>query len=110
MSQKIKKILLFIHEINKITIYVGHCSFVVHSVGLLCQNPLVIYLNPTQEQEILAKCESTHWSNVDSQKCVITAMVGTVVVAFTILLEWHVLRINSLDAIGPILFLLSLIT
>ncbi len=37
-------------------------------------------------------------------------LVGSVVVAFTILVEWHVLRIISLDAIGPILFLLSLIT
>jgi hypothetical protein len=33
---------------------------VVHSVGVICQNPLVIYLNPTQEQEMLDKCESTH--------------------------------------------------
>jgi hypothetical protein len=35
--------------------------------------------------------------------------VGSVVVAFTILVEWHVLRISWLNAIGPILFLLSLI-
>jgi hypothetical protein len=39
-----------------------------------------------------------------------TVMVGSVVVAFTILVEWHVLRISWLDAIGPILFLLSLVT
>jgi hypothetical protein len=37
------------------------------------------------------------------------AVVGSVVVAFTILVEWQVLRISRLDAIGPILFLLSLI-
>ncbi len=37
-------------------------------------------------------------------------VVGSVVVAFTILVEWHVLKISWLDAIGPILFLLSLIT
>jgi hypothetical protein len=36
-------------------------------------------------------------------------VVGSGVVAFTILVEWHVLRISWLDAIGPILFLLSLI-
>jgi hypothetical protein len=39
-----------------------------------------------------------------------TVVVGSVVVAFTILVEWHVLRISWLDAIGPILFSLSLIT
>jgi hypothetical protein len=37
-------------------------------------------------------------------------VVGSVVVAFMILVEWHVLGISWLDAIGPILFLLSLIT
>jgi len=31
----------------------------VHSVGVICQNPLVMYLNPTQEIEILDKCKST---------------------------------------------------
>jgi hypothetical protein len=87
----------------------------VHSVGVICQNPLVIYLNPTQEQEMLDKSESTRWSNVDDLICenaVIVGMVvvGSVVVAFTILVQWHVLRISWLDAIGPILFLLSLIT
>ncbi len=35
--------------------------------------------------------------------------MGSVVFAFTILVEWQVLRISRLDAIGPILFLLSLI-
>jgi hypothetical protein len=88
---------------------------VVDSVGVICQNPLVIYLNPTQEQEMLDKCKSPRWSDVDDRKCENAAMVGTVavvsvVVAFTILVEWHVLRISWLDAIGPILFLISLIT
>jgi len=87
----------------------------VYSVGVVCQNPLVIYLNPTQEQEMLHKCESTRWSDEDDEICknatvVGIVLVGSVVVAFTILVEWHVLRISSLDAIGPILFLLSLIT
>jgi len=88
---------------------------VVHSMGVLCQNPLVIYLNSTQEQEMLDKCKSTRWSYVDDVFCENVAMVGMVVVgsvmvAFTILVEWHVLRISWLDAIGPILFLLGLIT
>ncbi len=88
---------------------------VVHSVGVICQNPLVIYLNPTQEQEMLEKCKSTRWSDMDSVSRLNAAMVGTVVVgsvlvAFTILVEWHVLRLSWLDAIGPILFSLSLIT
>jgi hypothetical protein len=87
----------------------------VHSVGVICQNPLVMYLNPTQEQEMLDKCESTRWSNVDDVICENAAIVGMVVVgsvvgAFTILVQWHVLRISWLDAIGPILFLLYLIT
>jgi hypothetical protein len=87
----------------------------VDSVGVICQNPLVIYLSPEQEQEMLDKCDCTRWSDVDGRKCDNAAMVGTVVVvsvvvAFTILIEWHVLRISWLDAIGPILFLLFLIT
>jgi hypothetical protein len=88
---------------------------IVHSVGVICQNPLVIYLNPIQEQEWFDKCKSTRWSNVDEVFCnnatmVGMVVVGSVVVAFTIFVEWHVLRISWLDAIGPILFLLSLIT
>jgi hypothetical protein len=87
---------------------------VVHSVGVICQTPLVIYLNPTQEQKMLEKCKSTRWSYMDETKCLRGAswgrvVVGSVVVAFTILVEWHVLRISWLDAIGPILFLLSLL-
>jgi hypothetical protein len=31
----------------------------VHSLGVLCKSALVIYLNPTQEQELLDKCKST---------------------------------------------------
>jgi len=88
---------------------------VVHSVGAICQNPLVIYLNPTQEQEMFDKCQSTRWSIVDDVFCTNAKMlgmvvVGSVVVAFTILVEWHLLRISWLNAIGPILFWLSLIT
>jgi hypothetical protein len=88
---------------------------VVHSMGVICQNPLVIYLKPTQEQEMFDKCKSTRWYRVDDIKCWNAGMggmvvVGSVVVALTILVEWHALRISSLDAIGPILFLLSLIT
>ncbi|CAM6044070.1 unnamed protein product [Sphagnum compactum] len=87
----------------------------VHSLGVFCQNPLVIYLNPAQEQEMLDKCKSTRWSYVDDVTCenarmVGMVVVGSVVVAFAILVEWHVLRISWLDAIGPILFFLSLIT
>ncbi len=88
----------------------------VHSVGMVCQNPLIIYLTPTEEQKILEKCQSTpRWSLADSANCANAATVGmvvvaSVVVAFTIFVEWHVLRISWLDAIGPILFLLSLIT
>jgi hypothetical protein len=52
---------------------------------------------------------------VDDEKCANVGtlgmlVVGSVVVAFMILVEWHVLRRSWLDAIGPILFLLSLIT
>ncbi len=86
----------------------------VHSLGAFCQSALVIYLNPTQEQELLDKCKSTRWSKADDEICDNAALVGmmvvgSVVVAFTILVEWRVLRISRLDAIGPIRFLLSLI-
>jgi hypothetical protein len=36
-------------------------------------------------------------------------VVGNVVVAFTILVEWHVLKISLSNAIGAIFFLLALI-
>jgi hypothetical protein len=86
----------------------------VHSLGAFSQSALVIYLSPTQEQELLDKCKSTGWLKADDEICgnaalVGMAVVGSVVVAFTILVEWQVLRISRLDAIGPILFSLSLI-
>jgi hypothetical protein len=79
---------------------------IVHSVGVICQNPLVICLNHTQEIEILPKCKSTQWSDNDSITCgnagnVGMVVVGSVVLAFTILVEWHVLRISWSDAIEP---------
>jgi len=89
---------------------------IVHSlsVGTISQSPLVIYLNPSQEQEMLDKCGSTPWANVDdairANAIILEMVVGSVVVAFTILVEWHVLKMSWLVAIGPILFLLSLIT
>jgi hypothetical protein len=100
-------------------------------VEVICQNPLVIYLNPTQEQEMLHKCVSTRLTiavhgicdnmddgiceNVDDEICqnattVGMVVVGSMVVAFTILVEWHALRTSWLDAIGPILFLFSFIS
>jgi len=77
----------------------------VHSVGVICQIPLVIYLNPAQETEISDKCRLPRWSDVDDLKCGITAMAGTLVVgnavvAFTI-------NISSFDTIGPSLFTVS---
>ncbi len=82
---------------------------VVHSMGMICQNPLVIYLHPKEEIDILDKCKSTQWSYSDDNPCenvTILGMVavGSTVVAFTILIEWHVLKISWLDAIRPILF------
>jgi hypothetical protein len=70
---------------------------VVHSVGAICQNPLVIYLDPTQQQEMLNKCEVTRWSNEDDEICKNAAIVGMVVMAslvvvFTIIVGWPVLR------------------
>jgi hypothetical protein len=61
------------------------------------------------------KSKSLRWSDVDDVICENAAIlgmvvVGSVVVAFTILVEWHELRISWMDAMGPILFLLSLIT
>jgi len=87
----------------------------LHSLGAISQCPLVIYLNRTQEQQMIDKCKSIRWSNADGLICHKTAVLGTVVVgsvvvAFTILVEWQVLKISLLDAIGPILFLLSFIT
>jgi hypothetical protein len=89
--------------------------FIVHSVGVICQTPLVIYLNPRQEEKMLEKCGSSRWSVVDDVNCENAAILGSVVVgsmvmAFTILVEWHALKISLLDGIGPVLFFLSLIT
>jgi hypothetical protein len=82
----------------------------VHNVAVICQNPLVIYLTPEQEQEMLEKCESTRWHYADDLIRGCAMMVGwVVVVAFTILVEYHVLRTSTLNAIGPILFCLPFI-
>jgi len=86
-----------------------------HSLGAFSQCPLVMYLNFTQEQQMIDKCKSTRWSNADdlifkNSAILGVVVVGSVVVALTILVEWQVLKISLLDAIGPILFLLSLIT
>jgi len=74
----------------------------VYSVGVICQNPLVIYLNAAQEQEMLDKCLFTRWSDVDIVNCgnatlMGIVVVGSVMVVFTMLVEWQVLRISSLD-------------
>ncbi len=86
----------------------------VHSVGVMCQHPLVIYLHPAQEQEMLDKCESTRWSNRNDKICTNAAIVGTLMVALGVgafegFVGGPVLRISSLDAIGPILYFLSFI-
>ncbi len=65
---------------------------VVHSAGTYCQCPLLMYLNPTQEQKILDECKSTRWSVVDDIICDNVAVLGlvvagSVVAAFTILVE-----------------------
>jgi len=48
----------------------------VHSVAAICQNPLVIYLNSTQQQEVWDKCKDTRWSNADDKICKNAAIVG----------------------------------
>ncbi len=53
---------------------------IVHSMGVICQNPLLIYLNPTQETDILDKCKSTLWSYSDDNRCENVTIVGMVVV------------------------------
>jgi uncharacterized protein with PQ loop repeat len=83
-------------------------------MGVICQNPLVIYLNRTQEQEMLEKCRSTRWSNRDDQICikvskVVASMVACVVRVFTAHVARYTLSASSLDAIGPILFFFSII-
>jgi hypothetical protein len=53
---------------------------IVHSMGVICQNPLLIYLNPTQETDILDKCKSTLWSYSNDNRCENVTIVGMVVV------------------------------
>jgi len=72
---------------------------VVHLVGAICQNPLVIYLNPRQQQAVLEKCGDTLWANVDDKTCKNRAIMGMVVVAIlvvglTVVVGWPVLTIN----------------
>jgi len=86
----------------------------VHSMGATSQCPLLIYLNGTQEQQMIDKCKSIRWSNADEKICGKrglsgTVVVGSVVVAFTMLVEWQVLKISLLDGIGTIFFLASLV-
>ncbi len=88
-----------------------HC--VAHFWGATSQCPLVVYLDRTQEQQMIDKCKFIRWSNADELICgrrriCGMVVVGIVVVVFTILVEWEVLNISLLDAIGPILFLVSL--
>jgi len=88
---------------------------VFHSMGVIVENPLVIFLNPAQQEEMSHKCWSTRWlisddTIVETAAMVAMVFMGSGVVAFTIFVEWHVLRISWLDAMGPILFSLSLIT
>jgi hypothetical protein len=90
---------------------------IVHSLvrfyGGLSQHVLVIYLDPVQEQEISYQCYCTRWSFDDKESCTRIAFMCLVVivsaiVAFTIQVEWHVLKKYWLDAIGPILFVFAL--
>jgi len=88
-----------------------HC--IVHTVAMLCQNSLVIYLNPEQEQELSEKCASTRWSEVDTANCGWAEFVGvfgvwSMVVAFTILVARHLFTISMLQYSGLLVFLLSL--
>ncbi len=85
----------------------------VHSLGVICPHPLVIYLHPTQEQEMLDKCESTRWSNRDDNICANWASMGVFIVWFVAMGAFTApvfgFRKSSFDAIGPILFMLSYI-
>jgi hypothetical protein len=92
----------------------------VHRMGTFCEHPLVIYLHPTQEQEMSDKCGTTRWSYVDANFCYAAEMVGitvvgmvvvgSVVFALKMLVEWPVTKMSSLDGTGPVLFSLALIT
>jgi hypothetical protein len=86
-----------------------------HDVGVIHANPLVIYLNPRQEEEMLEKWQINGWSEADYKLCLnvttlVMGMMATMLMAFTVFVEWPVLKIGWLNAIGPILFSLSLVT
>jgi hypothetical protein len=99
---------------------------VFHSLGAICYNPLVVYLNRTQEQQMLDKCQSTRWSKEDDIFCVNAAIVrmsvvGSVVVALTTLVQLqayttlHRFELGRgkfisfvMTFVGPIIFLVSL--
>ncbi len=97
---------------------------VVRNEATLCQNSLVIYLNPTQEQELLDICESTRWSEVDEAACKLAgllgaALVGIMAMASILLVQWHVFKQlffdhdnldARLNAIGPLIFFAFLVT
>ncbi|CAK9219208.1 unnamed protein product [Sphagnum troendelagicum] len=86
----------------------------VHSLGATSQCPLVIYLNRTQEEQMIDKCKSIRWSNADELICGkrgfwVMVVVGSVVVAFTMLVERQVLERDDLNIFGPTFFLVSVI-
>jgi len=85
---------------------------IAHVVGRVSHHLFLIYLNP--EQEVLHECNSTQWSNNDIIACWRMALigitiVGSAVVASTIVVEWQVLREGGLNAMGLVFFLLALI-
>ncbi len=87
---------------------------ITHFVGCVSHHSLLIYLNPEQEEEMLREWNSTQWSNNDIIACwrmalVAITIVGSTVVALTIVVEWQVLREGGLNAMGPIFSLLALI-
>jgi hypothetical protein len=81
---------------------------ITHVVRRVSHHLLLIYLNPEQE-EVLRK-----WSNNEIIACwrmalVGITIVGSVVVASTIVVEWQMLREGGLNVMGPIFFLLAFI-
>jgi hypothetical protein len=102
------KIIVFVFS----TLVIVHSN--VHNMGMLCQNLFVIYLNSKQEKEISSKCNSSQWLDNDRNTCENVAIMGmtvvwSVVMVFTILSDWHVLKISWLDVVGLVLFLLALV-
>jgi hypothetical protein len=86
---------------------------ITHVVGCVSHHSLLTYLNPEQEEEMLRKCNSTQWSNNDIIACWRMALigitiVGSAVVASTIVVKWQVLREGGLNAMGPFSFCLLL--